>query len=91
MVVKREVFPALANALPQYNHDLQPPGEHPTELPLIREFFCTSIAAESNRLFLEDYHFCKLARHHGFRVWAAPWVNLVHCGTYLFNGMIPRA
>lgn len=91
MLVKREVFLRLASAVPQYTHDLQLPGESSAEPLLIHEFFSTSIDAESNRLLSEDYHFCKLARHHGFRVWAAPWINLVHCGTYMFNGMIPRA
>jgi len=38
----------------------------------------------------EDYYFCWRAREAGLTVWAAPWVQLGHFGTYLFEGgLIP--
>ena len=59
---------------------------------VIKEFFATSIDKESgNRLLSEDYHFCKIARDIGVKIWAAPWVNLKHCGTYNFEGRLPSA
>jgi hypothetical protein len=91
MLVKRDVFTTLATAVPRYSHDMFRPEDTEKRATLIHEFFATSIDEKSNRLLSEDYHFCKLARSHGFQVWAAPWVRLVHCGTYNFSGLLPRA
>jgi hypothetical protein len=90
MVVKREVFEALSESVPRYSHDMYRPEDSEQKPMLIHEFFATSIDEKSNRLLSEDYHFCKIARKQGFKVWAAPWVRLVHCGAYNFSGMIPR-
>ena len=51
----------------------------------IKEFYATTIDPESGRLIAEDYHFCRLARSHGFKIYAAPWVRLGHAGTYVFD------
>ena len=32
----------------------------------------------------EDYWFCRLARKHGFEVWADLSVKVLHCGDYLY-------
>jgi hypothetical protein len=61
------------------------------KVKIIKEFFATSIEEESNRLLSEDYHFCKIAREIGFKVYAAPWAAFGHTGTYTFNGQLPRA
>jgi hypothetical protein len=90
MLIKRDVFTTLATAVPRYSHDMFLPEDTEKKATLIHEFFATSIDEKSNRLLSEDYHFCKLARSHGFQVWAAPWVRLVHCGTYNFSGLLPR-
>lgn len=68
-------------------------GEDPNfKRNMIKEFFATSIDEESGgRLLSEDYHFCKLARKNGIKIWAAPWVQLTHCGTYNFHGNLARA
>jgi NDP-sugar pyrophosphorylase family protein len=58
---------------------------------LIKEYFATSIEPESNRLLSEDYHFCKIAREAGFKVYAAPWAQFGHTGTYTFSGQLPRS
>lgn len=34
----------------------------------------------------EDWAFCELARECGFKIYAAPWVKLVHSGTWDFVG-----
>ena len=31
-----------------------------------------------------------VARKAGFKVYAAPWAQLTHSGTYNFNGTLPR-
>jgi hypothetical protein len=91
MLIKREVFEALADKVPEYNSDMYLAVDTERKPKVIKEFFATSIDAESNnRLLSEDYHFCKLARKHGFKVHAAPWVQLSHTGTYVFSGALQR-
>ena len=93
MLIKREVFEGLKDKVPTYTNDvgfaIDTAGEHRKKI--IHEFFATSIDEESNRLLSEDYHFCKLARKNGFKVYAAPWAQLVHCGAYNFDGILPKA
>jgi hypothetical protein len=91
MLIKREVFEALADKVPEYTNDMYLATDIVTEPKMVKEFFTTSIDPESNnRLLSEDYHFCKLARKHGFKVHAAPWVELSHTGTYVFSGALQR-
>jgi hypothetical protein len=92
MLIKREVFEALADKVPEYTNDMYLSTDVVETPNMIKEFFATSIDPEANnRLLSEDYHFCKLARKHGFKVHAAPWVELSHTGTYVFSGALQRA
>lgn len=92
MLIKREVFEKLAETVPEYNNDMFIATDEVRQPKVIKEFFATSIDKNSgNRLLSEDYHFCKIAREAGFKVWAAPWVGLTHCGTYNFSGQLPRS
>jgi hypothetical protein len=92
MLIKREVFEGLIGKVPTYNNDVFSAIDDQTKKIEINEFFVTSIDKDSgNRLLSEDYHFCKIAREAGFKVWAAPWAQLSHTGTYIFNGQLPRA
>jgi len=89
MLIKREVYEGLIGKVPTYKNnvmDLQNPknGED------INEFFATQIEPESGLLLSEDYDFCKKARQNGYKVWAAPWVQLGHVGTYPFEGQLVR-
>jgi hypothetical protein len=54
----------------------------------IKEFFTTSIEPETQHLLSEDYHFCRTWRNNGGKIYAAPWVQLGHVGTYLFDGSL---
>ena len=85
MLIKREVFEKLADKVPSYTNNVVDLSRQMQEEP-IKEFFTTSIEEGTNVLLSEDYHFCKLARQHGMKVWAAPWVQLGHLGSYLFEG-----
>ena len=53
---------------------------------IIHEFFPVMIEPETGRLLSEDYAFCYLCRKHGIKIWAAPWAQLGHMGSYLFEG-----
>jgi glycosyltransferase involved in cell wall biosynthesis len=90
MLIKRQVFEALKDKVPTYTNDIYFAVESNPNKDLIHEFFATSIDEETNRLLSEDYHFCKLARQHGFKVYAAPWAQLIHTGTYSFSGQLAR-
>jgi hypothetical protein len=91
MLIKREVFEKLASVVPEYANDMYAVIEENKTPRTIKEFFATSIDAESgNRLLSEDYHFCKIARKAGFKVWGAPWAKLTHCGSYNFSGQLTR-
>ena len=91
MIIKRNIFETLADKVPEYSSDMYMAIDGVRKPKIIKEFFATSIDHTSgNRLLSEDYHFCKIARDNGFTVWAAPWAELSHCGSYIFNGKIPR-
>mgnify|MGYP003353095430 FL=1 len=85
MLIKREVLEGLADKVPTYTNNVVDLSK-PFEPEKIREYFATSIDPSNNVLLSEDYHFCHLARRHGLKVWAAPWVQLAHLGSYLFEG-----
>lgn len=92
MLIKREVFEGLADTVPTYVNDVFAIADPDKKLREIKEFFATSIDEETgNRLLSEDYHFCKIARKAGYKVWAAPWAQLSHTGSYVFSGFLPRA
>lgn len=87
MLIKREVFENLIGKVPTYlNNVLDMTNKENGET--INEFFATSIEEETKILLSEDYYFCKKAREHGMKVWAAPWVQLAHIGTYAFEGQL---
>lgn len=91
MLIKRKVFEALLDKVPSYTNDMYHAVDTVRQVKIIKEFFATSIDEESNRLLSEDYHFCKIAREAGFKVYAAPWANFGHTGTYTFSGQLPRS
>jgi hypothetical protein len=87
MMIKREVFDKLAPIVPSYinnMHDLNKVIVNDE----IKEFFTTSIEPETQHLLSEDYHFCRTWRDNGGKIFAAPWVQLGHVGTYLFDGSL---
>ena len=87
MLIKRKVFEQLADMVPAYINDVTDLSGSIKE-EWIMEYFATSIEEGTNRLLSEDYHFCNIWRQAGGKVWAAPWVNLGHIGTYLFEGQL---
>lgn len=90
MLIKRKVFEDLKDKVPSYTNDMYHAVDTVREVKIIPEFFATSIDEESNRLLSEDYHFCKIAREAGFKVYAAPWASFGHTGSYTFSGQLPR-
>ena len=92
MLIKREVFEKMKDAMPFYLNDVADLGGTMEQQEKITEYFATSIEPETGRLLSEDYHFCYNWRKMGGQVWAAPWCQLSHIGTYPFEGrLIPAA
>ena len=91
MLIKREVFEQLADKVPTYSNDVMDLSGQLVQQEKIREYFATSIEPETNRLLSEDYHFCRIWRMNGGKVWAAPWCQLAHIGTYAFEGQLTPA
>ena len=90
MLIKRNVFEVLKDKVPTYTSDMILIVDKNPVKKIIHEYFATSIDEVSNRLLSEDYHFCKISRQAGFKVYAAPWANLSHSGTYNFSGTLLR-
>jgi hypothetical protein len=79
MLIKRGVFEALSEGVPEYLSDYLPGRK------AIKEFYSTAIEPGTGRLIAEDFHFCRQARNRGFKIYAAPWVRLSHAGAYVFD------
>jgi len=88
MLIKREVFDKLGESVPSYSNDVVDLGGKMKQSEPIMEFFTTSIEPGTNRLLSEDYHFCRIWRESGGQVFAAPWCQLAHIGTYTFEGQL---
>jgi hypothetical protein len=88
MLIKREVFDKLGESVPSYSNDVVDLGGKMAQSEPIKEFFTTSIEPGTNRLLSEDYHFCRIWRESGGQVFAAPWCQLAHIGTYTFEGQL---
>lgn len=88
MLIHRRVFEGLLDKVPTYTSDMYVATDTVREKKVIHQFFDTSICPKTNNLLSEDYHFCALAREHGFKIFAAPWAKLTHTGAYTFNGEI---
>lgn len=86
MLIKRHVFEILEKRVEKYRLNEGDEIMQKFENTGIPRFFATSIDPISNVLLSEDYHFCRLWREEGGKVWAAPWVRLAHVGTYIFEG-----
>lgn len=86
MLIKRKVFEKLKDKVPSYVGNEVDPIMQSRVGKKIPEFFSTSIDPISGVLLSEDYHFCRIWREAGGTVWAAPWVELSHVGTYIFTG-----
>ena len=88
MMIKKEVFEQLADKVPSYFNDVNDLNGQMSMREEIKEYFATSIEPETGRLLSEDYHFCYIWCKSGGKVFAAPWCQLSHIGTYAFEGQL---
>ena len=80
MLIRRDVFETLIPHVRQYTNGGESikPGEP------VHDFF--QVGMSGDKLLSEDFFFCHNYREHGGEVWAAPWCELGHFGSYLFSG-----
>jgi len=90
MLIKRSTFETMKSVVNSYNNDvLFLDGGISNDR--ITEYFACAIEPGTERLLSEDYFFCWKAREAGLKVWAAPWAQLGHFGSYLFEGGLTPA
>lgn len=90
MMIQRKALETFADAYPEY---LYTPDHIRSEKfdgsrKIMRYFEC-EVDPKSNRYLSEDYWFCQKSRAAGIKVWLCPWMNLSHCGAYVFKGNLP--
>lgn len=78
MLIKREVFEKLKPTQSSYKSFY---GDHTTV-----EYFKTYV--KDGALLSEDYALCNEWRELGGKVYAAPWVEITHIGSYEFKGTL---
>ena len=88
MLIKRKVFEQLKDITPSYINDVVDLANADAPRERITQYFTESIEPETERLLSEDYHFCRQWRLQGGKIYAAPWVQLSHQGTYAFDGRL---
>lgn len=88
MLIKREVFEKLSKVVPAYKNDVIDLSGTNKPQEEIRQYFACSIEPGTERLLSEDYHFCRVWRENGGKIYAAPWMNLGHVGSYVFEGQL---
>lgn len=88
MLIKRHVFEKMKEVVPSYKNDVVDLSGQNKPQEVIHQFFACSIEPGTERLLSEDYHFCKVWRDMGGKLYAAPWMNLGHVGSYVFEGQL---
>jgi hypothetical protein len=84
MLISRNVFQKLKEYTPSYLSDQTSTGGI-SYGETVYDFWRTEIDPNSNRLLSEDYNFCKMWKSVGGKIYLAPYVKVVHVGTYWFK------
>ena len=85
MLIKRSCIESIIRAKPEL-HYADAIGLDPKFDPYKYALFDTSIDEHTREYLSEDYHFCKLWRGMGGKIWADLTIKLDHCGYYKFAG-----
>lgn len=89
MMIRRETFEKYDKEYPEYLY--KPDHVRTANFDGSREimaYFDCIIDPETKRYLSEDYMFCYNVRKAGMKVWLCPWMELKHCGTYVFGGSL---
>ena len=80
--IRRDGIDALAPHTPYYTHG----GASLPDGIENKDYFRVEVDPEKKHLLSEDYFFCHSYRQIGGKVWCAPWCQIGHFGSHLFNG-----
>lgn len=83
ILIKREVFEKMKPYVESYRNN-QPNVGGITVNEGIYNFWDISLD-KTGQLLSEDYHFCKLWKKLGGKIYLAPYVRVTHVGTYWFK------
>ena len=86
MMIRRDCLEALAPHTPYYTNG----GRSLPDGIEIKDYFRVEVDPERKHLLSEDYFFCHSYRQIGGKVWCAPWCQIGHFGSHLFNGHYAR-
>ena len=86
MMIRRDVFETMQPVTPIYAND----GRSLPDGVEIHNYFRVEISKDTNHLLSEDYFLCHSYRQLGGKVWCAPWVEIGHLGSHLFNSKYTR-
>ena len=88
MMIHRSVFEEYAEAHPEleYTPDHLREGEFKLGEKIHAYFDC--IINEENRYLSEDYMFCENLRKQNIDIWTLPMIELMHCGSYIYQGKL---
>lgn len=88
MMIHRSVFEEYAEAHPEleYTPDHLREGDFKTGEKIHAYFDC--IINDQNRYLSEDYMFCENVRKLGIDIWTLPMIELMHCGSYIYQGKL---
>jgi len=84
MLISRKVFQSLIEFTASYRCD-QDNLAGISYGETVYDFWKTSIDPKSRRLLSEDYNFCNMWKAIGGKIYLAPYVRVVHVGTYWFK------
>jgi hypothetical protein len=88
MLIKREVFEKMIPTAERYAPATS--SGYINFEDRVSEFFKTDVD-ERGVLLSEDYYFCKKWEELGGKVYAAPWVQITHFGSYEFKGSFAKS
>ena len=89
MMIARSAFEKFNKAYPEYSY--LPDHIRTKHFDGTREihmYFQALIDEKSKRYLSEDYMFCQWMREIGVDTWMAPWMKLLHTGSYTFGGSL---
>jgi len=90
MLIKRKVFEDLAPYVKTYRTSTAKDENGEFYKPLTKEYFKTSIDS-TGALLSEDYDFCEMWRTLMGKIYANPFIQLSHVGTYVYGGDIIKS
>ena len=91
MMIKRQVFERLSDVVESYRiSSLKNPNTGEFIDPLVKNFFTVKVddTEDAGVLLSEDYGFCQLWRSIGGEIYADPFLEFGHVGSYIYRGNI---